>query len=197
MFTGIVAARGENVKVEDDASGRRLWVRADALRDRGVGDSVSLSGVCLTVTERAGEVCAFDVAAETVARSTLGRKSEGDELNIETPMRAGDEFGGHIVQGHVDDVATVESVAEEGSSRRFRLRLRSGDARYVVEKGSVALDGVSLTATAAGADWFEVVLIPHTLAVTTLSHATTGTDMNVELDVIAKYVERLTTAHGR
>jgi riboflavin synthase len=192
MFTGIVQSLGEVVKVEDDDSGRRIWVRADNLRDRAIGSSVALSGVCLTVVECDGEVCAFDVAAETVARSTLGAKTTGDHLNIETPMRAGDEFGGHIVQGHVDDLATIESVSDEGSSRRLRFRLRSGDTRYVVEKGSITLDGISLTITAVGDDWFDVALIPHTLEVTTLGEAGPGHDVNVEADVIAKYVERLT-----
>jgi riboflavin synthase len=195
MFTGLVAGRGEVVKVEDDPSGRRIWVRSDVLGSREIGNSVALDGVCLTVTERDGDTCAFDVAAETVARSTLGRKSEGDHLNLETPLRTGDELGGHIVQGHVDDVGVIEAVKDEGSSRRVRVRLRSGHTRYIVEKGSVTVDGVSLTVTSVEADWFEVALIPHTLSLTTLGDVTAGREVNVEIDVIAKYVERLTAEY--
>ena len=193
MFTGIVAGRGEIVKAEDDTSGRRIWVRSELLGDRQIGGSVALDGVCLTVVERDADVCAFEVAAETVARSTFGRKHAGAEVNIETPLRAGDELGGHIVQGHVDAVGTVESVAEEGTSRRVRVGV--ADTTHVVEKGSVTIDGVSLTVTGVESRWFEVALVPHTLSVTTLRDVAVGREVNVEVDVIAKYVERLTSGY--
>ena len=196
MFTGIVQGIGEIVTTEDRDTGRRIRVVSDVLANRNIGDSVAISGVCLTVVERAGDVCAFDVSAETVERSTFGTKAVGDHVNLETPLRAGDDLGGHIVQGHVDEVGTIVSLADEEGGRRLRVRVRPNSTRYIVEKGSVTLDGVSLTVTEVTADEFEVALIPHTLAVTTLGEVTIGQDLNVEVDVIAKYVERL-TAHRR
>ena len=196
MFTGIVQAMGEIVAIEDRDAGRRIRIRSDALDDRAIGDSVAINGVCLTVVERDGNVCDFDVHAETLTRSSLGGKEPGDRLNVEKPLRAGDDLGGHIVPGHVDEVGTVVSIVEEEGGRRLRVRVRPESTRYVVEKGSVTLDGVSLTVTDVNGGEFEVALIPHTLAVTTLGDAVVGRDLNVEVDVIAKYVERL-TAHRR
>jgi riboflavin synthase len=194
MFTGIVAGIGELVAVDNDATGRRMSIRSKVLGRCEIGGSVAIDGTCLTVVERNDDVCSFDVSAETFARTTVGRKSVGDRMNLETPLRAGDELGGHIVQGHVDEVGTVVSVREEEGGRRMRVRVRPESTRYIVEKGSVTLDGVSLTVTVVAGDEFEVALIPHTLDVTTLGHADVGQEINVEVDVIAKYVERL-TAH--
>jgi riboflavin synthase len=196
MFTGIVQAVGEVVAIEERETGRRLRIRSEVLRGRRLGDSVAIDGVCLTVVERDDNVCDFDVSAETVARSTFGARSVGDHVNLETPLRAGDELGGHIVQGHVDEVGTVVALADEEGGRRLRVRVRPESTRYIVEKGSVTLDGVSLTVTDVNGGEFEVALIPHTLAVTTLGKAIIGRDLNVEVDVFAKYVERL-TAHRR
>jgi riboflavin synthase len=190
MFTGIVQSMGEVVGTESTGTGRRLRVRAELLRDRSIGDSVAVSGVCLTVIARDGDVCDFDVAPETMARSTLGDLSSGDRVNLETPLRAGDDLGGHIVQGHVDEVGTVTSNAGGDDGSRVVVRVRPESSRYIVEKGSVTLDGVSLTVTRVRGDEFEVVLIPHTLAVTTLGDAEAGRRLNVEVDVIGKYVER-------
>jgi len=194
MFTGIVQAIGEIVSIEDCDTGRRLRIRSDVLVDRNIGDSVAVDGVCLTVVERDRNACDLDVIHETLARSALGGKAAGDHVNLETPLRAGDDLGGHIVQGHVDEVGTIVSIADDEGGRRMRIRIRPESTRYIVEKGSVTLDGVALTVTVVSGEEFEVALIPHTLAVTTLGAARTGQDLNVEVDVIAKYVERLVAA---
>ena len=196
MFTGIVQGVGEIVSIEERETGRRVRVRSDVLVNRNIGDSVAVNGVCLTVVERDGDLCDFDVIHESLARSALGSKGAGNHVNLETPLRAGDELGGHIVQGHVDEVGTIVSVADDEGERRVRIRVRPESTRYIVEKGSVTLDGVALTVTDVEDGEFGVALIPHTLTATTLGEASIGQDLNVEVDVIAKYVERL-TAHRR
>src|SRR5690348_7955978 len=147
MFTGIVQAVGEIIATDDRDNGRRLRIRSDVLSGRSVGDSVAVNGVCLTVVERDGNVCDFDAIPETLTRSALGSKSAGDHVNLETPLRAGDELGGHIVQGHVDEVGTISSLVDEEGGRRMRVSVRPDSTRYIVEKGSVTLDGVALTVT--------------------------------------------------
>lgn len=196
MFTGIVAAKGEVVKVEGGTDDRRLWIHSPVLGAREPGASVAVDGVCLTVTERDGDVCAFDVSVESLARSTLGARTAGDEVNLELPLRATDELGGHIVQGHVDCVGVVRASSEDGAGRRVRIGLPPAWTRYVVEKGSVTVDGVSLTVTTLEADELEVALVPHTLAVTTLGDAVPGREVNIEVDVFGKYVERLAGPGG-
>jgi riboflavin synthase len=189
MYTGIVEP---GTVVERD--GGRLVVRSDLLADCRLGASVSINGVCLTVTSRDGSACAFDVSDETFARSTLGDLSAGARVNVERPVRAGAELGGHIVQGHVDGVGSVERIAQEGDGKRVRIAFpqgRDGLGRYIVEKGSVTVDGVSLTVTSVDDDGFEVALIPTTLALTTLGDAGVGYRVNLEVDVLAKYVEKL------
>ena len=156
-----------------------------------VGDSIAVDGVCLTVTARSPGHVDLDAVAETVARTNLGDVEEGHTVNLERPMRADGRFDGHIVQGHVDGVATVSSIIEEGDAWRVRLTVDGDLGRYLVEKGSVTLDGVSLTVTATTEHEFEVVLIPHTLAATTWGGRRVGERANVEVDVLAKYVERL------
>jgi riboflavin synthase len=193
MFTGIVESAGEILKVEDVPRGRALWIRSRSLSDSEVGASVAISGVCLTVTDRDGDVCRFDVAAETLVRTTLGALEPGAAVNLERPVRAGDELGGHLVQGHVDGVGIVVSVEPEGRGARVRVTVDRGLLRYVVEKGSVTLDGVSLTVTTVTPSSFEVALVPHTLEVTTLGGVRAQHRVNVEVDVLAKYVEKLVT----
>lgn len=193
MFTGIVADMGEVVKVEPENSGRKVWIRSEVLADCAIGASVAVDGVCITVVERDGEVCRFDLSAETIARSTLGAKDAGERVNLERPLHAGDELGGHIVQGHVDGVGELVAVHKEGEGRRVVIAVPSSLMRYVIEKGSVTVDGVSLTANNVSEDRFEVALIPHTLAVTTLGEAAPGTRVNIEVDLLAKYVEKLRT----
>lgn len=193
MFTGIVDATGEVLGVETLGVNVRLWIRAPSLTGASLGASVALDGVCLTVADLDARACAFDVSPETIARSTLGAKREGSRVNIERPLSAGAEIGGHIVQGHVDGTGAVESVTDDARGRRVRIRLPEDLERYVVEKGSVAIDGVSLTVSALSGAVVEVALIPHTLAATTLSDLRPGDRVNVEVDVLAKYVERLVT----
>jgi riboflavin synthase len=194
MFTGIVSGLGEVVAVEEVPAGRRMSIDVSTLADGiEVGGSIAIDGVCLTAVDRSDSVLRIDVTAETLERSTLGALQKGDRVNLERPLAPSGLFEGHIVQGHVDGVATLLSASAEGDSQRVVFEGSPGLGRYIVEKGSVAIDGVSLTVTAVEGDVFEVALIPHTLAVTTLGSKDVGDAVNIELDVIAKYVERLVT----
>jgi riboflavin synthase len=160
-----------------------------------VGDSVAVNGVCLTAVEAADGTLAFDAVPETLARTSLGRLAPGAPVNLEPALRAGDPMGGHVMQGHVDGLARVRSVEPEGEGRRIWIDTPPGLLRYAVEKGSIAVDGVSLTVAALDDAGFAVALIPHTLAETTLGELAPGDDVNLEVDVLAKYVERLVTMH--
>lgn len=195
VFTGIVEGQGTVTAVElaPDGSAAVIEIEAGWL-DGGVrvGDSLAVNGCCLTVTRRSSAGFAADVIAETLRRTTLGRLSPGARVNLERPLALGGRLGGHLVQGHVDGLATLLERRPGGSgSQVLRFGLDPALARYVVEKGSVAADGVSLTVAAAGPDWFEVALIPHTLALTTLGSLPAGGMANLEVDLLAKYVERL------
>jgi riboflavin synthase len=181
MFTGIVR---ERAKVESFDHGR--LVVATAL-DPGVGDSVAVDGVCLTVADRANGSLAFDVMPETLARA----KPFGTEVNLETALRAGDPLGGHYVQGHVDGTGRIRAVEPEVDSRRVTIETPAEVLRYCVEKGSIAVDGVSLTIAGLTENAFEVALVRHTLEATTLGSLEPGDEVNLEIDVLAKYVERL------
>ncbi len=179
------------------SAGTKLEVLGPKVADDArAGDSISVNGVCLTVASREGEVLAFDVAQETLARTALGELRAGAPVNLERPVTLATRLGGHLVQGHVDGVGTVETAASEGDGIRMRIRVPEGVARYVVEKGSVAVDGVSLTVAGASDGSFEVALVPHTLAATTLGDREPGDLVNLEVDVLAKYVERL-VGNGR
>ena len=193
MFTGLVAGTGTVESLKRDDAGVRLRVRADLAAELGPGDSVAVNGVCLTAVEPDGSGFSADVMEETLRRSSLGPLGTGDAVNLELPLRAGDRLGGHIVQGHVDGTGEVDSVREEGLSRVVRIRAPADLLRYVVEKGSIAVDGVSLTVSAVDGDAFEVSLIPETLERTTLGGAGPGRTVNLEVDVLAKYVEKLRT----
>ncbi|HEY4584541.1 MAG TPA: riboflavin synthase [Acidimicrobiia bacterium] len=194
MFTGIVAHKGSVVDVEDDALVRRLTVEAGLLADLTVGDSIAVNGVCLTAVAVQDSRIDVEVVRETLSRSNLGAVQPGDPVNLERPMSAQGRFDGHIVQGHVDGVGTVSQVVSDGDDRRLTIRVPTGLARFIVEKGSITVDGVSLTVTGVGSDQFEVALIPHTLEVTTLGLRKEGDPVNLEVDIIAKYVERLLRA---
>ncbi len=190
MFSGIVAHRG--VVAANDAvsgGGARLCVRCDAAADEGVApkDSVAIDGVCLTVTNADSGLLRFDVVPETLARSTLGDRVPGDRVNLEFAVRAGDRIGGHFVYGHVDAVARVLARVSEGQGERVRFELPAALAFGIVEKAFVAIDGVSLTVAAAGDDWFEVAVIPETLARTTLGERASGATVNLEIDPLARY----------
>ena len=181
MFTGIVRERGRVASFE---SGRLV---VEAAVGAEVGDSVAIAGVCLTVVARENGRLAFDVVPETIARTTLGSLSPGGEVNVEPSLRAGDPLGGHIVQGHVDGVGRVRDVAEGLTW----FDAPEGVVRYCVVKGSIAVDGTSLTVAALDDAGFAVALVPHTLAATTLGALAPGDAVNLEVDVLAKYVERL------
>ncbi|MEX1125564.1 MAG: riboflavin synthase [Acidimicrobiia bacterium] len=191
MFTGIVAHKGSVVDVEDDTGVRRLTIEAGALADLTVGDSIAVNGVCLTAVAVQDSRIDVEVVHETLSRSSLGAVQPGDPVNLERPMTAGGRFDGHIVQGHVDGVGTVSKVVSDGDDRRLTIDVPSGLARFIAEKGSITVDGVSLTVSGVGSDEFEVALIPHTLEVTTLGLRKKGDPVNLEVDIIAKYVERL------
>jgi riboflavin synthase len=191
MFTGIVEELGEVVAQEPG----RLTVRGRLVTsDTGPGDSVAVNGVCLTVVTVAGDEFTVDVMPETLARTGLGRLAPGDPVNLERAATASTRLGGHLVQGHVDGVGTLRSRTPGAGWHDLRVSLPPELSRYLVEKGSVTVDGVSLTVVAVGADWFDVSLIPTTLERTTLGRRRVGELVNLEVDVIAKYVEKLVLA---
>ncbi len=200
MFTGIVAEMGTVREVVINPTGRRITIEAGELfAGMAIGDSVAVNGVCLTAVARHDGTVAVDVVRESLLRSNLEGLEVGDRVDLERPVPADGRFDGHVVQGHVDGVGTVAFLAAEGEARRVRVEVPQVLARYLVEKGSITVDGVSLTITAVspiGSEpaWFEVALIPHTLAVTVLGLRQRGDGVNLEVDVLAKYVERLMEA---
>ncbi len=197
MFTGLVAEVGEVVSADPTRQGARLRFRAPEVAPLLViGDSVSVSGTCLTATEASAEGFAAEAVAETLRRTNLGGLTAGCEVNLEPALRVGDRLGGHIVQGHVDGLARVLSAREEGESTVLRVGTRPDLLRYVVEKGSVALDGVSLTVASRAKESFEVALIPHTMVHTTLGPDRVDQDLNLEVDALARYVEALTVRYS-
>jgi riboflavin synthase len=192
MFTGIVEELGEVLTLDVAGDSARLTVRAPLVtEDAAHGASIAVNGVCLTVVEVADGTFTADVMRETLERSSLAGLAAGERVNLERAVRASDRLGGHIVQGHVDGVDEVQSRTPGDRWDVVRIGLPPGLARYVVVKGSIAVDGVSLTVSGLGADWFEVSLIPTTLELTTLGERKPGDWVNLEVDVIAKYVERL------
>jgi riboflavin synthase len=192
MFTGLVADLGSVAAVDATADGLRLTLRTRLAGDVGEGDSVAVNGVCLTATAVDGDAFATDVMHETLERSTLGAIAAGAQVNLELAVRAADRLGGHIMQGHVDGVGTVAGVREDGFARVVTVHAEDPQLlRYVVHKGSIALDGVSLTVARIDDEGFDVSLIPETLERTTLGGAAAGARMNLEVDVVAKYVEKL------
>jgi riboflavin synthase len=191
MFTGLVAGLGEVADVERTPDGVRLTVQTPLAGELRAGDSVAVNGVCLTAVAPDGESFAADVMNETLRRSSLGGASAGAQVNLELPLRASDRLGGHVVQGHVDGLGTVADVQDDGFARRVRIEAPADVLRYVVEKGSIAVDGVSLTVAALDSDSFTVSLIPETLQRTNLGRVAPGASVNLEVDVLAKYVEKL------
>ena len=195
MFTGLVADLGHVARVDSTAEGVRLTVESPLARELGEGDSVAVNGVCLTAVGICGDRFGADVMHETLRRSSLGDVEEGGRVNLELPVRADGRLGGHLVQGHVDGVGAVVDVRDEGFARVVTVEAPAELLRYVVEKGSIAVDGVSLTVAEVGDTTFAVSLIPETLERTNLGAATPGTPVNLEVDILAKYVEKLMTAH--
>ena len=192
LFTGLVADLGTVTAVDASDGGVRLTVRTSL--PLGEGDSIAVNGVCLTATSLPDGAFTADVMHETLRRSSLGALEQGSKVNLELPLRADDRLGGHFVQGHVDGLGTVWDVREDGFSHVVSIGAPPEIMRYVIEKGSIAVDGVSLTVSGLGDDWFQVSLIPETLERTILGEATTGTPVNLEVDVLAKYIERLVPA---
>ena len=191
MFTGLVSELGVLSGIERDEQGATLRVSAALSGELREGDSVAVNGVCLTAIDTSSESFGAQAMRETLERSALAALRVGSRVNLELPLRAGDRLGGHVVQGHVDGTASVRAVRDEGFSRVLELECAPALLRYVVLKGSVALDGVSLTVSALDDDGFSVSLIPETLARTTLGSVREGDLVNVEVDVLAKHLERL------
>ncbi len=193
MFTGIIQAQGRLAAREPRGGDLRLRVEAEALGldDVAIGDSIAVSGVCLTVVERDTRAFSADVSTETLARTTLGARVVGDALNLEKSLRLSDRLGGHLVSGHVDGVGHVLSITPDARAQRWRFSMPRALSRYVAEKGSICVDGTSLTVNAVDDEAFEVALIPHTVAVTTFGARRVGDAVNLEVDLVARYVERM------
>jgi riboflavin synthase alpha subunit len=194
VFTGIVRERGRVLSADRNRGGVHLRIAAPETAQAAPGDSIAVSGCCLTVTAADGEALEFDAVPETIARTTLGALEAGVEVNLEPAVRAGEPLGGHFVQGHVDGRARVAALEREGEGARLRLELGPELRRYCVEKGSLVVDGVSLTIAALREDGVEIALVPFTLEHTTLGALEPGAEVNVEVDLLAKYAERLASA---
>jgi riboflavin synthase len=194
VFTGLVADLGTVAEVHATGDGVRLAIESSLARELSEGDSVAVNGVCLTAVGLCGDRFGADVMRETLRRSSLGEAREGSRVNLELPVRAQERLGGHIVQGHVDGVGAVAAARDDGFARVVTIEADPALLRYVVEKGSIAVDGVSLTVARVDEDAFDVSLIPETLERTNLGAAAAGTPVNLEVDIVAKYVEKLVGA---
>jgi riboflavin synthase len=192
MFTGIIEELGTIRRITSARDGARLEVSArTVLSDAHLGDSISVNGVCLTIVEKSSDSFAADVSAETLRRTSLKRAKTGSRMNLERAMAATSRFGGHIVQGHVDGTGEFLEARASGDGWVVRVGFPPGLARYIVEKGSITVDGISLTVATLGETWFEIAVIPHTWKVTNLCTLERGAAVNLEVDIIAKYVERM------
>jgi riboflavin synthase len=197
VFTGIIRELGRVESLNGESAGIRLRVVAPVTASlTATGDSVSVNGVCLTAVDVEGGVLAFDAVPETLRRSSLSRLTEGGSVNVEPAVRAGEPLGGHLVQGHVDGIGRVLRLEPEGDGARLTVAVPQELLRYIVEKGSITVDGVSLTIAALAPDSFEIALVPHTLQATTLGSLARDDEVNLEVDVLAKYVERLLEARN-
>jgi len=189
MFTGLIEGTGRIVSISGGADEMRMRVSAEYLGGAPFrGESIAVDGVCLTTTESDHGWFEAVLSSETLSRTSLGRRAAGDRVNLERPLRLGDRLGGHLVQGHVDGVGILRETRPEGSGARMRIEFQADLAPLIVEKGSIAVDGISLTVAARGGTWFEVALIPETLAVTTLGTRSPGDPVNLEVDIIGRYV---------
>ena len=195
MFTGIIVASGRVASITPKGGDLELGIEAVGLKieQLAIGDSVCVQGVCLTVTRKMDATLFFDVSLETMDKSTLGALALGAKVNLEPSLRAGDALGGHMVSGHVDAVGRLCQTVKDGRSWRLEFELPAQLARFVASKGSICIDGVSLTVNQVAAGRFDVNIIPHTAAVTTLGELRIGDPVNVEIDIIARYLERLMT----
>ena len=192
MFTGLVEDIGIIEAVKHVGNAREITILAGKVMEGlKIGDSISVSGVCLTVTGMGNTSCTVQAVEETMARTSLSSKKIHDRVNLEQALRASDRLGGHIVQGHVDGIGRVTEISPEGEGTKFRFETERAIMRYIVTKGSVAVDGVSLTVVDTGPNNFSVVLIPHSIKSTTFSELKVGNSVNIETDVVAKYIEKL------
>jgi len=192
MFTGLIEDVGTVRELRQSADSVRLKVAtAIPMHELELGESIAVDGICLTVVQFGDGFFAADVSPETVSRSTLGALTPGRRVNLERALRLGARLGGHLVSGHVDAVATVTALVRDGNAYRFTFKLAPEVNRYVVDKGSIAIDGISLTVNSVTEDTFSVAIIPHTLEATTLKDRQVGSQVNIETDIIGKYVERL------
>ena len=192
MFTGIVEALGTIRNIRHLSEGAALEIQAsDVLTDAEIGDSIAVDGVCLTVRTLTSETFSADISAETLRRTTLGERKVGEQVNLERSLRLSDRLGGHLVLGHVDEVATISGWKDEGDASLMRVTMSGNIRRYIAYKGSVTVDGISLTVSGIHGDTFEVALIPHTKQVTTLGAKGTGANVNLEVDIVARYIESL------
>jgi riboflavin synthase len=198
MFTGIVEGLGSVESLTRAAGGVRMGIKADFTMDSVVvGDSIAVSGACLTVVSFQNNTFEVDIAPETLSKTILDRTRVGDRVNLERALRLGDRLGGHLVSGHVDAVGAVKARQPVANAALFTFGVPESISRYIIKKGSVAVDGVSLTVNACTKDSFEVSIIPHTAKVTTIGLRKIGDSVNIETDIIGKYVERLTLPYGR
>ncbi len=189
MFTGLIEEKGKIIRLTPQARGVRLTVDAPMISAGvNIGDSVAVNGTCLTVVKISPPSLEFDAVEETVERSTIRRLKPGSPVNLERSLRVGDRMGGHMVQGHVDGIGTIEDIRSIGGETRFRISAQPEVMKYIVEKGSITVDGISLTVADLGPNWFAVAVIPHSLSATTLADASMGATVNLETDIIGKYV---------
>lgn len=197
MFTGIVEELGTVRSIQRKSEGAILEIQAnEVLTDANVGDSIAVDGACLTIVSLTPTVFATDISAETLRRTTLGRRTVGEQVNLERSLRLSDRLGGHLVLGHVDEVATICAWKDEGDASLMRVTISDTTRRYITYKGSVTVDGISLTVSSVSEDSFEVALVPHTKQVTTLGTKRNGTSVNIEVDLIARYLETLLKNSG-
>jgi riboflavin synthase len=191
MFTGLVQSLATVRQIVDSPPGKRLVIECDVIsRDAAIGDSIAINGCCLTVVAKDGNCLSFEAGPETLKRTTLGRLASGSRVNLEPSLRIGDRLGGHFVSGHVEGLGTLAAREDEQDWSTLTFRFPPELARYLVSKGSIAVDGVSLTLVDVDADRFSVALIPHTLAVTTLGTLSVGDAVNLETDLLAKYAQK-------
>jgi riboflavin synthase len=196
MFTGIIEELGSIRRITTARDDGRLEVSARIVtRETKRGDSIAVNGVCLTVVDLGTDWLAADISTETLRRTSLNSMRSGTRVNLERPLMASSRLGGHIVQGHVDGTGKFTGARPEGDGWIVRIEFPADLARFIVEKGSIAVDGISLTVATLGEEWFEIAIIPHTWKVTNLSALERGSVVNLEVDVIAKYVERMMQAH--
>ncbi len=195
MFTGIITALGTIAAVDDTRGDKRFVIQAPWNMDAfAIGASIACSGCCLTVVEKTANSFTVDVSAETLSKTSLGQWMQGSRVNLESSLKMGDELGGHIVSGHVDGLAEIISITPEGDSHRVKLRVPQHLKKFVASKGSVALDGISLTVNEVEDDVFGINVIPHTWQVTSFGQCKVGDKMNFEVDILARYVERMMSA---